>query len=78
MRRMLEATLRRLEINRFFLRCRISRNALGKGGRTAYSVRHADRKALTNDIWKPEPQFTKRQDDHALWTKAARTEAAFG
>lgn len=72
-RRMLETTLGRLEINRFFLRCRLSRNPLGKGGRTAYSVRHADRKALIEDIRKPKPkpQFTNRQDDHALWTSAS-------
>lgn len=70
-RRMLETTLGRLEINRFFLRCRLSRNPLGKGGRTAYSVRHADRKALIDDIRRAKPVYTNRQDDHALWTNAS-------
>lgn len=70
-RRVLETTLHRLELNRFFLRCRISRNPCGKGGRTAYSVRHADRQALITHLRKAKPQFSNRQEDHALWTQSS-------
>ena len=46
----LEATLQKLEIYKFFLAFRVSKAAGGRGGRTAYSIRHKDRQALFKDL----------------------------
>lgn len=69
---MLESTLDRLEELRYYLRVRISKSPTGRGGRTAYSIRHADRAALVTEL--RTPKFARASDnrkaDHALWMQS--------
>ncbi|WP_038169741.1 hypothetical protein [Verrucomicrobium sp. BvORR106] len=68
---MLEGTLNRLEELRFFLRVRISKSPTGRGGRTAYSIRHESREALIKEIRTPKYSKTGdyRKADYNLWTQ---------
>ena len=55
----IESTLADLEKNRFFLRFRASRSTTGRGGRTAYSIRHKTRAKLARDI---QSALTRRRE----------------
>jgi hypothetical protein len=54
----IESTLADLEKNRFFLRFRASSSTSGRGGRTAYSIRHKTRPKLAKDL---HTALTKRR-----------------
>lgn len=68
---MLETTLNRLEELRFFLRVRVSRSPTGRGGRTAYSIRHPSREALVIELRTSlfATVADNRKADHQLWTQ---------
>lgn len=76
----IEATLTNLERNRFFLRYRTSSSATGRGGRTAYSIRHATRERLARDVRTALQRRQgidvrlNRQADRALWAAAGDSE----
>jgi hypothetical protein len=73
-----EATLGRLEELRFFIRARVSRSPTGRGGRTAYSLRHAKREQLFEELRKST--FIKkadyRREDLKIWTEKKNQESA--
>jgi hypothetical protein len=78
----IESTLADLEKNRFFLRFRASSATSGRGGRTAYSIRHKTRAKLARDI---QTQITTRRTrgpatlsenrgkDQVLWKSGQET-----
>lgn len=68
---MLETTLNRLEELRFFMRVRVSRSPTGRGGRTAYTIRHPSREALVIELRTSlfATVADNRKADHRLWTQ---------
>lgn len=68
---MLEATLARLEELNFFLRVRVSGSPTGRGGRTAYSIRHEKREDLVKLLCTPRyaSSAARRNEDHLLLKK---------
>lgn len=76
----IETTLNDLERNRFFLRYRTSSSATGRGGRTAYSIRHATRERLAKEIRtfverrRGIDVKLNRQADRVLWAAVGEME----
>ena len=75
----IESTLADLEKNRFFLRFRASKSTSGRGGRTAYSIRHKTRAKLARDLQShlttrrargPATLSENRGKDQVLWSQA--------